>query len=452
MNNRNIQIFQDTVMRLLHRGAQKNLQNLIEKSHAADLAQVIHLMDNDQDKRAIFGCADLQKKAAILQELDIQETISLIENLEYAQVVEILQRMPSNVVTDIMGYLPQEVSEEILKLMEPQGSEVIEELLKYPEDTAGGIMTTEFCALQVDTTVEETIRKLQTELELDHIFYVYVVNHGGQLMGVLSLRKLLQAKPQTKIEEIMISDVIRVKADTDQEEVAKMVARYNLLALPVVDEDNKLMGIVMVDDIVDIMREEATEDILKMGGAGDVEISERSSFKSARSRLPWLFVSLLGGIVAFKVMSYFQVTLQSATILAFFVPLMMGMSGNVATQASTIVVSGLSTGKIRIKKIGWILWKELKVGLLFGVIYGLIVGAFANLQYGGTFHNLGLVVGGALVISMTLAAFIGSILPIVFEKFKIDPALSTGPFVTTIADIFGIFIYLYLAMFIHGVS
>ena len=250
----------------------------------------------------------------------------------------------------------------------------------------------------------------------------------------------------------MIPDVIRVKTDTDQEEVAKMVARYNLLALPVADEENKLVGIVTVDDIVDIMREEATEDILKMGGAGDVEISERSSFKSARSRLPWLFISLLGGIVAFKVMSYFQVTLQAAILLVFFVPLMMGMSGNVATQASTIVVSGLSTGKIRMKKIGWILWKELKVGLLFGVVYGVIVGAFANLQYGGAFHNLGLVVGGALVVSMTLAALIGSLLPIVFEKFKMDPALSTGPFVTTIADIFGIFIYLYLATLIHGVS
>ena len=177
MNNRNIQIFQETLMRLLHRGAQKNLENLIEKSHAVDLAHAIHGIDNDQDKRAVFGLADLQKKAAILQELDIQETLSLIENLEYAQVVEILQRMPSNVVTDIMGQLPEEVSNELLKLMEPQGSEVIEELLKYPEDTAGGIMTTEFCTLQVDTTVEETIRKLQTELELDHIFYLYFVNH-----------------------------------------------------------------------------------------------------------------------------------------------------------------------------------------------------------------------------------------------------------------------------------
>src|SRR3989338_7683727 len=244
MNHRSIQIFQDTVLRLLHRGAQSNLQKIIEKSHFADIAQVLHLIDQPRDKKAIFHLASLQKKAQVLEKLSTEDAISLIEDLDFKEIVQIFQKISSHEVTDIIGGLPEDISKELLKLMDTKGSEEIEELLKY---------------------------------------------HEGQLVGVLSLRKLLQVKPETKIEDIMISNVIRVKTDADQEEVAKMVQRYNLLALPVVDENNKLMGIITVDDIVDVIRKEAEEDILKMGGAGDVEVTERSALKSARSRLPWLF-------------------------------------------------------------------------------------------------------------------------------------------------------------------
>lgn len=452
MNNRNIQLFHDTILRLLHRGAQKNLEKVIEKTHAADLSQVIRTFDADVDKRTVFSLASRDKKAEILNELEDRESVVLLENMDSHQIVDILHKMSSDAVTSLMRYLPEEVSNELLKLMEPAGSEVIEELLKYPADTAGGMMTTEFCALPADMTVEDTIRKFQKEVELDHIFYVYVVNESGQLVGCLSLRKLLQTKPEVKISEMMITDVIKVRTDTDQEEVAKMVARYNLLALPVVDDNDRLVGIVTVDDVVDVIREEATEDMLRMGGAGDIDALEKSSFKSARSRLPWLLVSLLGGLVAFHVMGYFQAIFQSSIMLAFFIPLLMGMNGNIAIQASSIVMSGLATGKIQLDKVGPPLWKELKIGLLFGVIYGIIVGTFAEIQYGETFIHLGLVVGGALILSMTLAAVMGAFLPIFFEKFKMDPALSTGPFVTAVVDILGIIIYLVLASTVHGTS
>lgn len=451
MNMRNIQIFHDTIVRLLHRGALKNLEKMIEKLHAADIVQVIRLIDSEQDRKDIFNLlTNLKKKAEILKVLDIQETISLIENLEYKKMIEIFQYMPSDAVTDIMRTLPQNISKELLKLMETRGSQVIEELLQYPADTAGGIMTTEFYAFPREITVGEAVDTLQKGLGQENIFYVYVINQEEQLIGVLSLRKLLQVKPQTPIEDIMITDVISVRTDTDQEEVAKLVARYNLLALPVIDEGNRLVGIVTVDDVVDVIRDEATEDILKMGGVGDVEVLERSSLKSVRFRLPWLFISLLGGLIAFKIMGYFQVTLQTSIILAFFIPLMMGMTGNVAIQAATIVVRGISTGKIQVKQIGWVLWKELKVGFLLGVIYGSILGSFASIQYGHSYANLGVVVGGSLLISMMLSTLIGSLLPIVFERFNIDPALSTGPFITTVVDVGGILIYLSLATFLNG--
>lgn len=451
-STRNIQIFHDTIVRLLHRGATKNIEKILEKAHAADLAQVIRSLDDLKDKQAVFGLiAVVGKKAETLQVLEPNEAISLLENQEEDKIIEIFQQMPSDRVTDIMGYLPEEVSQALLKRMEPKGSEVIEELMRYPEDTAGGIMTTEFCALQEETTVEQAIRRLQTEMDLDHIFYVYVVNEVGQLVGVLSLRKLLQVKPETKIKEMMITDVISVRTDADQEEAAKVVARYNLLALPVVNENNKLIGIVTVDDVVDVIRDEATEDILKMGGVGEAQALEPSIFKSARIRLPWLFISLLGGIIAFKVVNSFQLTLEKSIILVCFIPLIVGMTGNVATQTATIVVRGLSTGKIRPKQIGWILWKELKVGLLLGGLYGLIAGTFASIQPGNSFGHLGLAIGGGLAIAMIVAAALGSFLPMIFERFKIDPAFATGPFVTTIVDVIGIFIYFELASLIHGI-
>ncbi|MBI4040334.1 MAG: magnesium transporter [Deltaproteobacteria bacterium] len=452
MNQRNIQVFHDTMARLLHRGAQKNLSNIIEKSHFADLAQVLRMMDNVRDQRAIFHLAAVEKKAQILGELEKQQALNLLEEMPYDDIVKIFQHMSSKDVTDIIGSLPDDVSKELLKLMEPKGSQVVEELLKYPQDSAGGIMSTEFCALDRQTTVAQTIHKFQSEGDLDNIFYVYVINQVGQLVGVLSLRKLLQVKPETKIEDIMISDVIRVKADTDQEEVAKMVQSYNLLALPVVDESNKLIGIITVDDIVDVIRDEAQEDLLKMGGVGDVEISEKSSFKSARSRLPWLFISLIGGLIVFKLMVLFKTVISESVALVFFIPLIMGMTGNVATQASTIVVSGLASGKLGMQKMGWIVWKELKVGLIFGLIYGVMVGVFANLQLGVSFNHVGLMVGGALGASIVLGSVMGTLLPFVFERTRIDPAFSTGPFVITVVDIFGVAVYLYVAHLMYAAS
>lgn len=449
-STRNIQIFHDTILRLLHRGATKNIEKILEKSHAADLAQVIRSLDNPKDRQAVFELMRIEKEAEVLQVLEPAEAMVVLENLLEEKVIDIFSRMPSDRVTDIMGYLPEEASESLLKRMEPKGSEVIEELMRYPEDTAGGIMTTEFCALQEETTVEQAIRRLQTEMDLDHIFYVYVVNGVGQLVGVLSLRKLLQVKPDTKIREMMITDVISVRTDADQEEVARMVARYNLLALPVVDENSKLVGIVTVDDVVDVIRDEATEDILKMGGVGEADVLDPSFFKSARIRLPWLLMSLMGGIIAFEIVNAFHLTLEKSLLLACFIPLIVGMTGNVAIQTATIVVRGLATGKIRSKQIGAVLWKELKMGLLLGGLYGLVAGTFASVQPANSFEHLGLAVGGGLAAAMIVSAVLASLFPMIFERFKIDPAFATGPFVITIVDVIGILLYFEVASLIHG--
>jgi magnesium transporter len=242
---------------------------------------------------------------------------------------------------------------------------------------------------------------------------------------------------------MMATDVVSVQTDTDQEEVAKIVARYDILAVPVVDEINTLVGIVTVDDVIDIIREEATEDILKMAGAGEGLIETQSLFKSTRIRLPWLLASWIGGVIAFFVIGHFESSLNKLVYLAAFIPIIMGMGGNIGTQSSTIVVRGLATGQLNLGQIWLVVSKELTIGFLLGFVYGLLVGFVVHLRY--DLWLLGITVGLAVLSSMTIAALVGSLVPMAFARIHIDPAVATGPFVTTSIDILSVFLYFQIA-------
>ena len=238
-----------------------------------------------------------------------------------------------------------------------------------------------------------------------------------------------------------------VRPETDQEEVARIVSQYNFLAVPVVDPDDRLLGIVTVDDVVDIIREEATEDFLQMVGAGkDREILLKSSWENARMRLPWLFASWVGGIMAAFIIGIFDNVLQSTIALAAFIPVIMGMGGNIGTQSSTIIVRGLATGRVSIENSMRILFKEIRVGLMLGILYGLLLGVFAILKFLDVSPMLGVVVGVSICISMIIAATIGSLVPLILNRFEIDPAIATGPFVTTSIDILGVACYFLIAI------
>lgn len=434
----------DTVKRLLRRGATVHLHKIVNKTHAADLAVVFQFLTL-REQEALFDLLDgVDQKAMLFSELEQEIFQKLTEDMPAEKIAEILEQTPTDDAADLLGKLPDERAKVLLDLMAKEDSEEVEGLLGYDTETAGGIMVPEFIALKEETTAREAIEALQKEyVDVEMPFYLYVVDDHGNLVGVISLRQLVVVRPETMLKSIMTTDLVSVQTDMDQEEVARIVARYNILAVPVVDENNKLVGIVTVDDVIDIIREEATEDILKMAGAGEDLIESQSLLRSTRIRLPWLMASWIGGVIAFFIIGHFENSLNKLIYLAAFIPIIMGMGGNIGTQSSTIVVRGLATGVLNIKQIWNVVLKELVTGAILGFIYGLLLGMVVHIRY--DMWLLGVTVGLAVIISMTIAALVGSLVPMVFARINIDPAVATGPFVTTSIDILSVFFYFQIA-------
>ncbi|WP_124327132.1 magnesium transporter [Desulfonema ishimotonii] len=448
LQNRN-KILTETLKRLLRRNALPNLKKIVNKTHAADLSRVFSSLSILQQVTLFRMVEDVDQKGILLSELGDDVCINLIEALKLEDVIPVFEDMPSDDAADLLDKLPEEKADDILRKMKKEGSEEVEELLGYDADTAGGIMVPDFIALREDMTAGEAIRSLQKEhMDVEMPFYLYVVDEYGKLVGVSSLRQLVVVAPDTPLREFMSTDVFSVRTDTDQEDVAKLVARYDILAVPVVDDTNQLMGIVTVDDVIDIFREEATEDILKMAGTGADSIETQSVFKSMKIRLPWLFASCIGGIAATFIISSFEETLSKVAYLAAFIPIVMGMGGNIGTQSSTIVVRGISTGLLDVRDIWSVVFKELSVGFLLGLTYGILIGTVAQVQHG--IFALGAAVAMAVISSMSVAALVGSMVPMLFAKINVDPAVATGPFVTTSIDIIAVFLYFQIATLLLG--
>jgi magnesium transporter len=443
-------ILVESIKRLLRRGAASHLGKIVNKTHAADLSMVFHSLSLAQQRKLFSLITDVEQKGILFSELDEDTFQDLTEDMKIEDIVKILESMPADDVADIIGRLPEEKSKTILDKMKTAESEEVEDLLRYEDDTAGGIMVPDFIALREDVTATEAIQSLQTEhSDVEMAFYLYVVDEYGKLVGVSSLRQLVVVAPETLLKEFMTTDVFSVQTDMDQEEVAKLVARYDILAVPVVDGANRLVGIVTVDDVIDILRKEATEDILKMAGAGEEFVETKSILKSTRIRLPWLFASCLGGIFAFFIIGEFESSLSKIAYLAAFIPVIMGMGGNIGTQSSTIVVRGVATGRINVRDIWSVVFKELSIGLILGVVYGLLIGAVAQFRY--SMEALALSVALAVVCSMSIAALVGSLVPMGFARINIDPAVATGPLVTTAIDIISVFFYFLIATTLLGI-
>jgi magnesium transporter len=443
-------ILVDSVKRLLRRGATSHLGKIVNKTHAADLSVVFRSLSVAQQRKLFDMISDVEQKGILFSELDEDTFQDLIEDMKIETITEILEIMPADDVADIIGRLPEEKSQTILEKMKTAESEEVEDLLRYEDDTAGGIMVPDFIALKEDTTAKEAIESLQKEhSDVEMPFYLYVVDEYGKLVGVSSLRQLVVVPPETPLKEFMSTDVFSARTDIDQEEVAKIVARYDILAVPVVDDSNRLVGIVTVDDVIDILRKEATEDILKMAGAGGEFIETKSILKSTRIRLPWLFASCIGGIIAVFVIGKFESSINKIAYLAAFVPVIMGMGGNIGTQSSTIVVRGLATGRLNVRDIWSVVFKELSIGVILGLVYGALIGSVAQFRY--SLEALAVSVALAVLCSMAVAALVGSCVPMGFAKINIDPAVATGPFVTTAIDIISVFFYFVIATTLLGI-
>ena len=441
-----IAILKDTFGRLLRRHAQTNLVKLINKTHPADLAIVFRYF-NDEEQKQVFSLMQANDHTVeFLVELDdtLIEKILDTENAE--RVSSLIQNASTNDQSYILGSLKEEQAQSVIDLLKKEEQEEIEEIMAYPQDSAGSMMATDVFTLYQNTTCGDALKTLQDQQEAEMVFYLYITDEDDSLVGVASLRALATTPSNTLLKDIMEKRVHSVRPETDQEDVAQIVAQYNYLAVPVIDGDGRLLGIVTVDDVVDVIREEATEDFLQMAGAGkDREILLKSSWENAKVRLPWLFASWIGGVMAAYIIGKYENMLESMIALAAFIPIIIGMGGNIGTQSSTIIVRGMATGRIEIGNEFKVLLKELRVGLILGVLYGIMLGIFANFKFLGSDPMLGVVVGFSICSSMLLATAVGTFTPLILRKLDIDPAVATGPFVTTSIDILGVLLYFMIA-------
>ena len=437
---------EDMVRRLLRHKADANLSNALEKMHAAEVAQIFQHFLPEERQEAFSLVRNREHRASILTESDSHIVRELLEPVSDKDVVPLIKELDSDDARYILETLPEERSQEIVALLDAPETEAIQDMMAYLPETAGAIMTDSYVALPEELTVNEAISQVRKASEVDYIFYVYVIDSNGCLRGVISLRQLLLADPSKTLSEAMITNVWSESVHADQEHVARVVSRYNILAIPVVDDDNVLVGIITVDDVLDVIREEATEDILKMAGTHSYqdEVTSLSARRLAWIRLPWLFFSWLGGILAAQLIYQYSDQLSKIVALAAFMPVIIGMAGNVGTQSATIVVRGLATGRIDPKSWIRVISKEVTVGTLLGICYGLLLGLLATYQFASVAW-LGFVVGLAICVVMMFSALLASVLPLVLHRFRVDPAVATGPFVTTGVDVLGLLIYFNIA-------
>ena len=448
-----ISVLRDTFRKLIRRNANINITKLIIKTHPADMA-VLFRYFSDEEQSALFNILiGLEQVSDFLGELDESIILKLIGQDSPERIAKLFQNLGTNNQADILELFSEEKAQSVLELLNSEKQEEVEEIMSYPEDSAGSIMTTDIFTLYEKTLAREAIQEIQHQEKSEMVFYLYVTDEENRLTGVLSLRDLVTTPPETTLNNIMKKNVVSVRPETDQEEVAKIVAQYNYLAIPVVDINGYMLGIVTVDDVVDVIREEATEDFLQMAGAGkDREILLKSSWENAKSRLPWLFASWVGGVLAVAIIGKFENMLESSLVaLAAFIPVIIGMGGNIGTQSSTIVVRGIATGRVEEGGELKLLFKELRVGLILGTVYGLLLGLFTFLPFVDAIPFLGLIVGLSIFSSMLIASFIGTIVPLALRKINVDPAIATGPFVTTSIDILGVTLYFLIATFIFSV-
>ena len=436
----------DMVRRLGRRGANEHLMKLISKTHPADIAWVYRHLTEEERTKVFDIIAQTELVGEFLSELDDALVVDLVKEMPLQLVADILAKMPSDDAVDLLEVLPEEMANDIRKHMEKKDREEMEDLLQYHPETAGGLMSPDYMYLDEELSAGEAISLIQKRSEeKEMVFYLYITHGDGKLAGVVSLRELLMHPPHRQLKNIMNSNVISVTTDTPQSDVAHVVSQYNILAVPVVDSNYNLVGIVTVDDIIDVIREEATEEFLQMAGAGkDREILLKSIRENAVIRAPWLLATWLGGIMSLLIISAFSHELSQVIALASFMPIITGMGGNIATQSSTIIVRGIATGRVNINELFRIVFKEMRVGLILGVLYGLLLGVVTYFGFAEP-KTLGLVVGLSIFFSMVMAATVGAFIPLILKRFDVDAAVATGPVVTTMIDMLGVLMYLSVA-------
>ena len=432
----------ETVKDLLEGGRRERLAQLLEEAHPTDVAQILRELPVPQ-QRMVFRFLSRERAGAVLHEMDDQSLLELVRALDEVELSGILEQMPADNAAEVVDELPEEQAEKVLDLMKDEQAEEVQELLEYGEKTAGRIMSPEFVAVHEGMSVVQAIDHVRKSVSAEHVFYLYVVDDHDHLVGVVPFRRLITADPATPVRLIRQENVASVTPETDQEEVARMVTKYNLLAIPVVDGNRRLLGTITVDDVIDVIHAEHEEDVAAMVGSGAEELERLPTGRRAILRLPWLMVTigiqLLGGLI----IAQFHRTLGQVILLVSFMPLIQAIAGNTGLQSAAIVVRGLATGHVNLRQWRHAIWQQLKTTLILGLICGTVVGVVGTLWQG---HSVfGLVVGLSMFVAINLSAITGTGFPMISKRLGFDPALTAGPFETAFQDVVGVSIYLGLA-------
>jgi magnesium transporter len=438
--------FLDSVKSLLDSGREERLAQVLEQAHPADVSNVLRELPLTQQV-SLFRLLERERAGAVLSELDDQSLLDLVRALDEVEVSRILDQMPADHAAEVVDELPEEAAEKILDLMKEEKSEEVQELLEYRDETAGRLMSPEFVAVPEDMTVAQAIDHIRKSVSEERAFELYVVDDHDHLVGVVPLRRLLTADPSTPVRTIREEDVVTVSPDTDQEEVARLVAKYDLVAVPVVDHNRRLLGTVSVDDVIDIMGEEASEDIFRMAGSDAAELERRPPGRIALMRLPWVLMTLLIEIGAVGVIiSYFDRTLSQVILLASFMPVIQAISGSTGLQSVTMVVRGLATGHVQLARWWEPLLRQIKTSSILGGVCAIVVGVIGWLWHGTV--AFGFIVAASMFISVNLSGLSGTGIPMLSKRAGFDPALTAGPFATAFQDVVGVAVFLSLATFL----
>lgn len=437
----------EAIRRLTRKSAGPALRRALGKSRPEDIAAALgHLAPAEQ--RLLFTqIEDDQQASDVLVQLEDADLHKSVVLVDFQRLIRLFQKMEADDAADLIARLPEDLQARVLSAIKGEEKEQVEDLLAWPDDSAGRIMQPVAFRVKDTQTCREAIEALQHAENVEMVFYLYAENEADQLVGVTSLRNLLTHPPSTRIADIMTPDVIAVHPEQDQEEVARIVGRYALLAVPVVDEGRRLLGIVTVDDVVHVIKEEAAEDMMLMAGMGDeVDPNAGTVLQSVRTRLPWLFVTMGGGMVTSEIISRVQPMLAGDAALIAFIPVIMGMAGNVGIQAATIAVRNLATGAASTVGMGAVMFREMRVGFLVGIAFAVVVGTFAGLRNGQPMLGVAIAVAG--IVQLTVAATVGTGVPAIMARLGVDPAVATGPFVTTGIDMLAIAVYFTTCMLI----
>jgi magnesium transporter len=441
------ELMQD-IRELVHERATAVLLNIVVDLHAADIADIINHLENE-DRQFLVGLLDIPTLAEVLLGLDAGVRREVLEFLPEEKIPAIVGILDSDDATDLVAELPAAIREKVLRAIPLEESKEVKKLLRYPEDTAGGIMATEFVAAYKNDTVKKAIRAVRARAKEGIVIHnIYVVDEDGTLLGTIPLQSLVLHAPNRRMYKIMDADVKSVTTNVDQEEVANMFKKYGLLSIPVVDDLGRLVGRITIDDVVDVIEEEHTEDVARIIGSEVEELERRSPREIALLRLPWVLLTLGIEFIAGIVIHHFDETLGQVILLASFMPVISAISGNTGLQSAAIVIRALGTGHVTLEEWWRPVSRQLQTTMIIGGVCGLVIGVIGGLWHGK--WEFGLVVGTSMFFSVNISGFVGTTIPMLSKKIGFDPALTAGPFETAFQDVIGITLFLSLATAMLG--